>query len=65
MGKTVVTSECDDKNPCPLHDGWKQVREELNRTLHSRTLTELTQARRRKRLAEAQQEVRLWSEAGE
>lgn len=39
-------AECNDTHPCPIHESWKQIREELSRTLEGRTLVDLARARR-------------------
>ena len=41
--------ECSDVTPCPVHDRWKHVRGEIDRTLHGRTLTDLAHARAREK----------------
>ena len=47
-GRCVLgLSECDGANPCPVHESWKRVREELFRELHSRTLADLARTRTR------------------
>jgi Rrf2 family protein len=33
--------ECSTAHPCPIHDSWKKVRSQLDRTLHSKTLSDL------------------------
>jgi Rrf2 family transcriptional regulator, iron-sulfur cluster assembly transcription factor len=41
--------ECDNENPCPLHDQWKGIRGEMTRMLDETSLADLarvTQARR-------------------
>jgi len=35
--------KCDDENPCPLHDDWKRIREEIFRVFADRTIAELTE----------------------
>ena len=42
-------SECSDKTPCPVHDNWKRVREQMSWALHDRTLADLVRAVKGKR----------------
>lgn len=35
---------CSDLHPCPLHDGWSPIREQITELLKSRTLSELASA---------------------
>lgn len=41
--------QCDDRNPCPVHATWRRVRDELDRSMHERTLDDLKRVRRPKR----------------
>jgi DNA-binding IscR family transcriptional regulator len=41
--------ECNDEVSCPLHDTWKQFREELLGNLHKLTLQDLVVEMERKR----------------
>jgi DNA-binding IscR family transcriptional regulator len=34
-------SWCSDRNPCPLHDAWGPIREQVEQQLNRRTLLEL------------------------
>jgi Rrf2 family protein len=34
-------SQCDDKNPCPLHDRWKKVRGAIDEMMQGTTLADL------------------------
>lgn len=35
--------DCDEDNPCPLHNHWKTVREEIKKVFSERTLAELVE----------------------
>jgi Rrf2 family protein len=39
--------ECNNDNPCPLHEPWQQLKTQLFRQLHDLTLASLVQTRRR------------------
>lgn len=40
----VGLGTCSDDQPCPLHDSWKPIREEINRYLERTTLAEMAGA---------------------
>lgn len=40
-GCVLGLPECGGENPCPLHNRWMDIREEINRMLGSTTLQEL------------------------
>ncbi len=40
--------ECDDRNPCPLHDAWKGIRETLDDMLRHTSLADLARVARRR-----------------
>ena len=42
-------SECDNQNPCPLHEQWKQIRAEMVRLLDHTSLADLAQVTVRRR----------------
>ncbi|MCL6480840.1 MAG: Rrf2 family transcriptional regulator [Firmicutes bacterium] len=39
---------CNDQNPCPLHETWKQIRATLNHMLQQTTLADLAQIAQRR-----------------
>ncbi len=41
--------ECDNRNPCPLHDRWKEVRASMTQMLDETSLADLAQVARRRR----------------
>ena len=41
-------AECSDRHPCPIHDSWKKVRNQMDRTLHSKTLVDLKRVTERR-----------------
>ena len=41
--------ECDNRNPCPLHDRWKEVRAAMTEMLDDTSLADLAQAASRRR----------------
>jgi Rrf2 family protein len=53
--------ECDDSDPCPVHDSWKQVREKLDRTLHGKTLNDLVRARKKGKTKRARPKAKTGS----
>ena len=46
--------DCNDNQPCPMHDQWKAFRERLKTRVHSATLAELGRNLKAKRAAAAQ-----------
>ena len=45
--------DCNDNQPCPMHDQWKAFRERLKTRVHSATLAELGRNLKAKRAAAA------------
>jgi Rrf2 family iron-sulfur cluster assembly transcriptional regulator len=41
--------ECDNRNPCPLHEQWKQIRGEMTEMLDRTTLADLAKVARKQR----------------
>ena len=48
-GCVLGFQECGDGNPCPVHDSWKRVRVELQKTMHDRKLSSLPRRPRTRR----------------
>lgn len=48
-GCAVGLSECNDEQPCPLHDSWSPIREQIKAYLAKTTLTDMAAATRRKK----------------
>lgn len=46
--------DCNDNQPCPMHDQWKAFRERLKTRVHSATLAELGRNLKAKRAGAAQ-----------
>lgn len=47
-GCVLGLPECNDQNPCPLHDAWKNIRATLNHMLQQTTLADLASIARRR-----------------
>jgi len=43
--------ECDNRNPCPLHEQWKSVRASVTRMLDETSLADLARVTKARRLA--------------
>lgn len=43
VGCGLGLKECSEKHPCPVHDKFKAIREELRKMLESTNIYELTQ----------------------
>ncbi len=43
--------ECDNANPCPLHDRWKEIRRGMTEMLDQTSLADLAEVTRRRRFA--------------
>lgn len=41
-------ARCDDRQPCPQHDGWKPIRQQLRTYLQNTTLADMAEALDRK-----------------
>lgn len=42
VGRCILgLAQCDDQNPCPLHEHWKDLRVQIEHTLESTTLADL------------------------
>jgi len=41
--------ECDNQNPCPLHERWKQIRADMTHMLDHTCLADLARVMRRRR----------------
>ena len=44
----VGLAECSDEMPCPMHDSWRGLREQVMEYLRSRSVADLGKALRRK-----------------
>jgi Rrf2 family transcriptional regulator, iron-sulfur cluster assembly transcription factor len=40
---------CDNQNPCPLHEKWKQIREDMSQMLDHTSLANLAQVTRKRK----------------
>ena len=49
-GCVLGLPQCDEANACPLHDTWKQLRNNLNSMLDLNSLADLAQVAERRRL---------------
>lgn len=38
-------AQCSDKTPCPVHENWKGIREQLKESLHARSVEDLVRNR--------------------
>jgi DNA-binding IscR family transcriptional regulator len=47
-GCVLGLAECNEDNPCPLHESWKEVRAKLTEMLESKTLADLAEVSRRR-----------------
>jgi Rrf2 family iron-sulfur cluster assembly transcriptional regulator len=47
----VGLPECDNRNPCPLHEQWKGIRASLTRMLDETSLVDLARVKRARRQA--------------
>jgi Rrf2 family protein len=54
VGCVLGLAECNEENPCPLHNSWKDVKTKLTEMLEQTTLADLAEvARKRKTPTEA------------